>query len=55
MNKVSDIAKAGEWDYLVIENTGISEPLPVAQTFVMDLHEHDHGEEDGICNTLCLF
>ena len=37
LEQVSDIAKAGEWDYLVIESTGISEPLPVAQTFVMPL------------------
>ena len=25
------------WEYLVIESTGISEPLPIAQTFVMDI------------------
>ena len=35
---MSELAQAGEWDYLVIESTGISEPLPVAQTFVMALH-----------------
>ena len=37
LEQVSEIANAGEWDYLVIESTGISEPLPVAQTFVMAL------------------
>ena len=26
------------WEYLVIESTGISEPLPIAQTFVMDVN-----------------
>ena len=32
----------------MIESTGISEPLPVAQTFVMDVDNMDHGEDDGV-------
>ena len=31
--EVSGLARAGRFDYLVIESTGISEPLPVAETF----------------------
>ncbi|HMW01468.1 MAG TPA: GTP-binding protein, partial [Acidobacteriota bacterium] len=31
--EVAKLAREGRFDYLVIESTGISEPLPVAETF----------------------
>ncbi len=40
LEQVRELAKEGKFDYLLIESTGISEPLPVATTF-------DFRDEEG--------
>ena len=39
--EVGELAKSGRFDYLVIESTGISEPLPIAETFTF-------ADEEGV-------
>lgn len=39
IEEVGRLAQEGRFDYLLIESTGISEPLPVAQTFFFDMPE----------------
>lgn len=39
IKEVSILAKQDKFDYLLIESTGISEPIPVAQTFTFDTGE----------------
>jgi len=36
LEQVAQLAKADKYDYLIIESTGIGEPLPVAETFTFD-------------------
>lgn len=40
LREVAELAREGRFDYLLIESTGISEPMPVAETFTF-------ADEDG--------
>jgi G3E family GTPase len=39
LQEVASLAREGRFDYLLIESSGISEPMPVAATFVFDAEE----------------
>ena len=51
LKTVRALSEEKVFDYLVIESTGISEPLPVAQTFLMDVDgmvEDPGNTEEGV-------
>ena len=43
--EVANLAKSGRFDYLVIESTGISEPLATAETFTFDIENLGEGSD----------
>jgi G3E family GTPase len=42
LGEVAALARQGRFDYLLIESSGISEPMPVAATFAFGVGEDDH-------------
>lgn len=52
LNEVAKIAKEGKYDYLIIEASGISEPLPIAATFTFDLDENTSLSDYATLDTM---
>lgn len=50
--EVAKLAKQGKFDYLLIESTGISEPMPVAETFVFSLADGQSLSEISQLDTM---
>ena len=48
MRETAKLSRSGKYDYLVIESSGISEPLPIAQAFTF---ENDQIRKQGIALT----
>jgi G3E family GTPase len=52
LKEVSRLAREGRFDYLLIESTGISEPLPVAETFHFEDESGRSLGEDARLDTM---
>lgn len=50
--EIAELAKQGRFDYLIIESTGISEPLQVAETFVFEDEEGKSLSEVALLDTM---
>lgn len=52
LKEVLELAKQRRFDYLIIESSGISEPLPIAETFTFAPVVSGAGDVQGVVNTI---
>ncbi|MEM9352303.1 MAG: GTP-binding protein [Planctomycetota bacterium] len=52
LQEVAELARDGRFDYLLVESTGISEPLPVAETFTFADEEGDSLSDVATLDTM---
>ncbi|MFC4545528.1 GTP-binding protein [Paenactinomyces guangxiensis] len=53
LREVEQLAKQGRFDYILIESSGISEPIPVAQTFTY-MDEENGVNLSSLCRLDCM-
>eukprot|EP00752_Nemacystus_decipiens_P004327 g3952.t1 len=47
LREVEAIARRGKHQHLIIESTGISDPMPVAEALVYSDHDHEDGDQNA--------
>ena len=47
VEQIIKLTQKKQFNYILIEASGVSEPHEIAPLFELEDHDHDHGEEEG--------